>query len=179
MTTYFKKLELNSIQPPKNIDDIKGDLKFHYGLIKYFDIKDSNYINELNSLFKIPPERIYLVEGHGIILPHRDNGQDSCINIYFITGNYRTAFWRPLPNAKPRTGRRYDNKTKSYVEVSIGFFYEDLELTDSFISEQNEAYALNINEIHSVDESDSKDIRSFIQLQWNMSFGEMLDSLNL
>tara|TARA_R110000868_G_scaffold167312_1_gene401581 strand:- start:142 stop:681 length:540 start_codon:yes stop_codon:yes gene_type:complete len=179
MTHYFKKIELSSSQSLYNINGLKGDLKFHYGLIRYFNIKDTEYINNINSLFKIPPARIYFVEGHGIILPHRDNGQASCINIYLITGNYRTAFWKPGPSAVPRKGRRYDHKTKSHVEVSIGYFYQGLELMDSFVAEQHEAYALNVNEFHSVDNPTSNNIRSFIQLQWDMSFGEMLDALNL
>jgi len=178
MTTYFKKLDTSFLPSPIDSDTIKGELLFHYGYARYYKITNDEYLKSLFYSFKIPPKRILLSEGHGPLLPHYDNGQESCINFYLRPGGYTTSFWIPQENAKRRKGKKYNSDTNSYDEVELGYVYEDLTFVDSFIAKDGEAYALNIKEVHSVDGANPELPRAFIQLQWNVSMDELLKALD-
>jgi hypothetical protein len=179
MTVYFKKID-SSIFPTALIDpdSIKGELKFHYGHPRYFEISDKDYVESLKKVFKIPPVNFYLVEGHGVLPPHFDHGQDSCLNFYIRPGGYTTSFWKLKENAKNRVSIKYDAKTNTTKEVNTGYYYEDLILIDQFQAIAGEAYVLNISEIHSVEGANPEKPRAFVQLQWNMTMDQLLKSLN-
>lgn len=177
MTVYFKKIDSIVLPLPSDLDSIKGVLKFHYGHPRYFEIIDQNYLESLTKVFKIPPTNVFYVEGHGVLLPHRDSGQNSCFNFYLRTGGYTTSFWKPKENAKPRTSSRYDAATNTTREVNIGYHYEGLILIDKFQASDGEAYLLNISQIHSVDGANPEKPRVFIQLQWDMTMDELLKAL--
>lgn len=182
MTIYFKKLNLDNFPAPIDIDDVKGNLRFHYGAIRYYDLADNIHIFRLRKFFKIPPRSIYLVEGRESLPPHVDNGQLSCINYYLHTGGYSTSFWLPKPGARRRTSILYHEDTDTYVENDSDercFYPEDLELEDSFVAMPGESYLLNVSKIHSVDNPTTPEIRDFIQLQWDMSVEEMITHLEL
>jgi hypothetical protein len=177
MTTYYKKLDTSFLPHPIDSDKIKGDILFNYGYARYYKITDSEYLKSLSCCFKIPPKRIFLSEGHGPLLPHYDNGQDSCINYYMRPGGYTTSFWVPQENARRRKGKRYNSTTDSYVEVELGYMYEDLTLVDSFVAKDGEAYILNIKEVHSVEGANPELPRAFIQLQWDFTMDELIEKL--
>jgi hypothetical protein len=179
MTVYFKKIDSSILPlPPLDPDSIKGEMKFHYGHPRYFEIIDQAYLESLTRVFKIPPVHYFLVEGHGHLLPHYDNGQDSCLNFYIRPGGYTTSFWKPKENAKKRVSSRYDAATDTTREVAIGYHYEDLILIDQFQAQDGEAYFLNIAEIHSVEGAAPEKPRAFIQLQWDMTMDELLTALD-
>lgn len=178
MTTYYKKLDSSILPPPVDTDKIKGDLLFHYGYARYYKITDTEYLTALARCFKVSPKRIMLSECLGPLLPHYDNGQDSCINIYLRSGGYTTSFWTPKDNARRRKGKKYNADTDSYDEVELGYVYEDLTLVDSFTAQDGEAYVLNIKEVHSVDGAAPELPRAFIQLQWDLTMDELLEKLD-
>ena len=178
MTIYYKKINSSILPPPVDTDKIKGELLFHYGYAQYYKITNIEYLTTLARCFKVPPKRIMLSEGHGPLLPHYDNGQDSCINIYMRPSGYTTSFWIPKDNARRRKGKKYNADTGSYDEVELGYMYEDLILVDSFTAQAGDAYVLNIKEVHSVDGTIPKLPRAFIQLQWNLTMDELLEKLD-
>lgn len=182
MTVYFKKINLDKLPLHEDFNSIKGDLEFSHGMIKYFNINDSNYYNLLKDYFKIPPRRIFLVEGHISLLPHRDKDQLSCINYYIDTRGYTTNFWIPNSNLiEIRIGPRYDRVTGITSDVELGYNYVDLTLIDSFLAKNGESYVLNINEVHSVENPSSAEIRLFIQFQWdtNTTVDELIRNLEI
>jgi hypothetical protein len=169
MKTYFKKLDSAMMPPPVDPDSIKGDLIFHYGNIRYFAVTDQSYVAAINQSFKIPPTQIFLVEGHGELNAHRDNGVHSCINYYLRPGGYKTSFWEPIENARRIKAKKYDKKTDTYIDVELAYVPEDIVLMDSFVAEDNDLYLLNIGEVHSVTGEKPKKPRAMVQLQWHHS----------
>lgn len=186
MTTYFKKLDTLNLPYPKSINDIKGKLLHHYGFIRYFEISDLNYIESFKDFFKISPSRILLVECYSWLNPHRDNGQQSCLNFYLNSENFETKFWSPKENAVKMNSIKYDGFGGAHTEVeSSGGKYNrnDLIFVDSFQANDGDSYFLNVEEIHSIERSkensSSKKIRTMIQLQWHLSMNEMMEKLDL
>ena len=177
MTTYYKKLDNIILPVLSDTNKIKGDLLFHYGFIRYYKIIDSDYLKSLSESFKIPPKKIFLTECTGPLLPHHDNGVDSCINFYIRTGDYTTSFWIPKENAKKRKSKKYNAETNRYDEVELGYMYEDLIFADSFNAKDGDVYILNNGEIHSIEGLNSGLPRAFIQLQWNFKMDELIEKL--
>ena len=179
MIPYFKKIDSKNFSLPKSLDSIKGEFLFRYGAIAYFKIKDKEYLRSLAENFLHIPVSVYLVEAYDYISPHRDNGQDSCINFYLDAGGYTTKFWIPKDNAKILKTTKFDAVSKKFTETKLGYAPEDLILVDSFIANNNEIYCLNIKEIHSVEGVAPKIPRTFIQFQWNKDFDQLLRDLEI
>ena len=122
--------------------------------------------------FKIPPTyvRFSEIHGEGILLPHCDHGIKTGLNYYISADKDVTTFY----------------KTKSDNVVSIQYpgrkesnIYDqnDLIEIDRFVASSNEAYLLDVSQIHSVQRVNSKS-RVFIGYLWaNHSYEEVLESL--
>jgi hypothetical protein len=181
MTIYYKKVNLNIHQDTFDLDKIKGNKLFEYGNnIGFFKIVDNEYLNNIfSTAFKIPPVKTFLVQAKSQLRPHRDSGSHSCLNYYIKPQGFVTNFWLPKENAKRLTDKRFDVTTNKYVEVELGYNKNDLILVDTFTANKNDAYLLNIGEIHSVEGSIKKEPRTMIQFQWNLNMGELMKKLEL
>lgn len=178
MTIYFKKINLNIDNHNLDIRKLKGNKLFDYGAICYYDILDDEYYNDIFSgVFIVPPVKRFYVEAKDKLNPHRDNGAISCLNLYIGPQNYTTNFWEEKENARRISGHRYDPVTNKYTEVNLAYVRDDLNLVDSFTAQNNEAYLLNIGEIHSVDGDRQLLPRVMLQFQWNMTIEEMIEQL--
>ena len=183
MTTYYKKIEIDIDHSLFNIEKLKGEKLFEYSNnIGYFHIPDESYINSIfNHMFKIPPTR--LVQAKAKLIPHIDNGAFSCLNYYILPHNMITTFWKPKENAKRKKQVRVDLVTKEFEIVELSYAKEDLIPVASFVAKPNDAYLLNIGEIHSVykvDETDTEPLpfpRTLIQFQWDLTMDELIDKL--
>jgi len=185
MTTYYKKLDLDIDHLGFDITKLKGIKLTEYGNnIGYFSIPDQNYINNIfNPFFKIPPVTTRLVQAKFDLIPHVDNGACSCLNYYILPHNMVTNFWKPKENAKKIKVPRIDAVTKKLELIELSYVKEDLILVDSFKANPNEAYLLNIGEIHSVEtvgQTNTNPLnypRTMIQFQWNLKMDELMEKL--
>jgi hypothetical protein len=182
MTIYHKKINLNIDHIDIDLNKLKGDKLVEYSNnIGYFKILDNDYLDSIfGDAFKISPLEVYLVQAKSQITPHRDYRVVSCMNFYIKPQGYTTNFWIPKENARRVRGLRMDNRDKSKYEiVELSYHRDDLILVDTFTAKENEAYLLNIGEIHSVDGNKSTEPRILIQFQWNMSMDELIEKLDL
>jgi hypothetical protein len=186
MTIYYKKINLDIDHSLFNVEKLKGSKLFEYGNnLGYFSIPAENAINDIfNPLFKIPPVHTWLVQAKGLLIPHVDKGANSCLNYYIRPQNLVTKFWKPIENARREKGIRKNAITNSYEIVELAFVREDLTLMDTFTANENEAYILNIGEVHSVERQDgSTEIgpfsfpRTMIQFQWYLTMDELMEKL--
>ena len=167
---YFKKITNLSL-PVADPDAIKGELLFHYGNSRYYEIIDKSYRDTIATAFPVAPKKIFLAELIGPLRPHIDNGISCSLNYYLNPNGYITNFWDPIKNAKRLKSKRYDKATDSYSDVELGYKQDDLVLRYSFTAEAGDIYLLNNSKVHSVTHHEitfsPRDIRLFIQCQWN------------
>ena len=106
------------------------------------------------------------------IPPHTDSRILSTINFYIKTDQCLTQFYK-FKSENPTT-TQIENQTDGYL-----FKVDELETTDSFIAEPNDAYLLNVTSPHSVIPLELTSIhRSAIVLQTNrFTFDEVLEML--
>jgi hypothetical protein len=173
---YFKKIDLKLRDFEYN--DLKGRVLFSFGKIdtniSYHAIKDKNLLKLLydNDICKISPDHCYLAEvtGIGLLRPHRDHDTTCCLNYYFQSNNSKTVFYKPKENTK---SYQYENKKTSNI-----YNLRDLDTTEKFTAKDNEAFLLNVSEVHSVFCANSG-FRRFITWQWtNTNFEDVLENLN-
>jgi hypothetical protein len=94
-----------------------------------------------------------------------------------------TNFWKPKENAKKIKVARVDIVTKKIELIELSYAKQDLILVDSFKANPNEAYLLNIGEIHSVEKVDQTNTnplnypRTMIQFQWDLKMDELIEKL--
>lgn len=167
MTIYYKKINLNISVQTFDLTKLKGDKLFEYGNnIKYFQIVDDAYLDSIfGNIFKIPPVKTYLVQTKDRIRPHTDNGVVSCLNYYISTQGFVTNFWK----ANEKIRRLVDTTFNGVTKRVVGYAREDITLVDSFTANDNDAYLLNIGQIHSVDGSSPAEPRTMLQFQWGPS----------
>jgi hypothetical protein len=186
MTIYYKKLELDIDHSAFDIDKLKGSKLFEYGNnLGYFNIPDKSYIDNIfKPFFKIPPVHTWLVQAKAELIPHVDNGVFSCLNYYIKPQNLVTKFWKPIENARRQKGLRKNSVNNSYEIIELAYVKEDLILVDTFTANANEAYLLNIGEIHSVERPNDSDEttrfdfpRTMISFQWDLKIDDLIKKL--
>lgn len=132
-------------------DVISG--KYQYGLntpdgffgIKYSYIDLSNY----DDLIKVVPEyyrdrcAISLMNLNCKVPPHTDSGIEAIINFYVKSDNCKTHFYE-FKNSTPKTFKLPTQKDGSIFDE------DDLNETGSFISEDGDAYLLDVSKPHAV-----------------------------
>ena len=180
MTIYHKKINLNIDRLDIDLNKLKGKKLTEYSNnIGYFKILDTDYLNSIfKNTFKIPPVEIFLVQAKSQITPHRDYRVVSCMNYYIKPEGYTTNFWIPKENARKIRGFRIDRQNK-YEIVELSYEKDDLILVDTFTAKENDAYLLNIGEVHSVEGGKKASPRTLIQFQWNLTIDELIDKLEL
>jgi hypothetical protein len=176
MENYFKKfnLELKEF----NYEQLKGNLAFQYG---YPDVTIFLYwvsdINLFRSLHKSPigtirPDRVFYAEiiGKGFLQPHLDLGVGCNLNWYFQTDESSTLFYKQTDATK----------LSNFGEQGENVFYlEELTEVCKFKAEKNDAYLLNVSEVHSVFKP-NYNIRKFFSYQWlNQSYETIVNTLTL
>jgi hypothetical protein len=122
--------------------------------------------------FKIPPDYIRFSEihGRGILLPHRDHGVKTGLNYYISADNDITTFYKTKSDKV--VSIKYPNRKESNI-----YTQNDLIETDRFVASSNEAYLLDVSQIHSVQRVNPES-RVFIGYLWaNHSYEEVLESL--
>jgi len=185
MTTYYKKLDLDIDHSIFDIDKLKGSKLFEYGNnIGYFNIPNVHIVHLIfKPFFKIPPVNTWLVQAKDELIPHIDNGSYSCLNYYILPHNMVTNFWKPKEGAKKVKQVRVDIITKKIEIIELSYAKKDLVLVDSFKANINEAYLLNIGEVHSVEKVDQTNTdpldypRTMIQFQWGLKMDELIEKL--
>jgi hypothetical protein len=182
MTIYHKKINLNINHIDIDLNKLKGDKLVEYSSnLGYFKILDNDYLDSIFiDAFKIPPKEVFLMQANSQVSPHRDYRSVSCMNFYVKPQGYTTNFWIPKENARKIRGLRIDKSDKTKYEIiELRYHRDDLILADTFTAKENEAYLLNIGEIHSVDGAKSAEPRISIQFQWNMTIDELIEKLDL
>lgn len=78
-----------------------------------------------------------------LIPPHTDTYDITTINVYVETGDYVTEFYQPKHDNPSK--RQIDNQVDGYI-----FDHSDLYITGMFKAKKNDAYVLDVSQIHSV-----------------------------
>lgn len=182
MNGYFQKIDLNldSI----DIELLKGDFFEGYGpTFNSFHIKDENYFDSLlreKIEFKIKPDWINYTEitDYGAD-PHIDHST-TVLNYYIQANEFTTIFWNlkkevdNVPMIQTRQdGQLIKNRTSSFNMIDISPF-------TSFKAKSNEAYLINIHQIHSTNRLIKGKPRTMIRWLWeNYDFDTILNSIKL
>ena len=134
--------------------------------------------NNKDKIYNLIPEKfkkyfmIGIMEVNAQIPPHTDSKILSTINVYINTDNCLTQFYKFKNKHLDKT--QIENQTTGFL-----FKPEDLETTDNFVAEPNDAYLLNVSQPHAVIPQGASDIhRTAIVLQsGKFSFEEVIEML--
>jgi hypothetical protein len=111
--------------------------------ISYYDVEDEVEQVLLKELipeqFKTQFRASFMVINSKYIPPHKDDDITMVINYYTQTSNATTTFWKQA-----------NSKTQSFGKSGSVYDECDLTQTSSFKADQNDVWALNVMEIHSV-----------------------------
>jgi len=121
---------------------------------------------------KIPPSiALYSqLTGQGLHGAHIDHGPKCALNYYISAGIDETIFYKKKTNDVK--SMLYPGKTQAN-----GYDVKDLDEVDKFVANSNEAYLLNVSEIHSVNKI-TNNTRTFIAYLWyNHTYEEVLENL--
>jgi hypothetical protein len=135
-------------------------------------------LDNKDDIFNLIPDRfkkyfmIGIMEVTHKIPPHTDSKVLSTINIYNNTENCQTQFYEFKDQVVEKS--QLENQTTGFI-----FKTENLDPTDNFIAEPNEAYLLNVSKPHAViPQEDLSIYRVAIVLQSaKFSFDEVLEML--
>jgi hypothetical protein len=108
----------------------------------------------------IQPDRLRVgrIRGQGLLLPHRDHGITSTLNLYLeASGDDTTEFWQEKPQAQ---GIRAPNSLQANIYSPV-----NLDQVDSFSADKGDCILLNSREIHSV-RIRSNSERILLSLMW-------------
>lgn len=177
MNPYFHKFDIELYNYP--YEKLKGNLYQEFVSpdngtgIHYYTIKNMSqfFAVHVKEFCKIMPEGAFITEvtGQGLLDPHRDHGIKVAVNFYFEPNGSITRFHIPKESAKTI---RYPGEKESNL-----YRIEDVEEVTQFTAEKNEAYVLNVSQIHSV-LSPNPGTRKFITYNWsNYTYEEVLANL--
>jgi hypothetical protein len=143
--------------------------------LEYFGIKNIELFKKQHSrkFFTIMPTSIRYVKitGTGILHPHIDHNTLTTLNYYISAGEDQTIFYKP--NSTDIISTAYPGKEESNI-----YKLDSLRQVDKFVSNSNDAYLLDVSQIHSVIKSNPKP-RIFIAYLWSShSFNQILEDIN-
>lgn len=164
-----------------NFDDwlsLKGDnLLSKYNsnttTLEYFNISDVELFRKLHlkKIFTIKPDRIRfsIITGQGLLLPHRDHNTKVVLNYYASAGYDATVFY----NCKDAASSiRYPGKEQANI-----YTLDNLDEVGRYVANSNDAYLLDVSQVHSVEKVNSVP-RLFISYLWaNHSYEEVLNDI--
>ena len=142
MGKYFTKLN-QKFKTPKYAETTPI---VHYGIALDYYIVELQYPDDF---LKYVPERyrddfmLLFMRANTYVPPHTDSNIQCTINFYMKTDNCRTQFYK----------FKTDDVKKMQLDAQTNGFYfdvNDLEQTESFVAENNEAWVLNVAEPHAV-----------------------------
>jgi hypothetical protein len=131
---------------------------------------------DVENIYGVIPQRYWgdfqftLMTINSILLPHRDNDLISTINFYIKTDNCRTVFYKEKENATFWQPEVQISGTEVPLEQQIGYVkavyqLEDVEETGSFVAQPNEAWLLDVREIHNVEPMGDFSLRKALTLR--------------
>ncbi len=182
MDNYFKKIDFKLENIDLNL--LKGNFFEAYGpTFNSFYIKDEQYFNNFISNkieFLIKPDWVNYTEitEYGAY-PHIDHSQ-TVLNYYIEANSYTTIFYKlkhevdtdPMYQTR-QDGKLIENRTRSY---NLG----DCVPVCSFTAKSNEAYLINIRQIHSATRLMKGSPRLMIRWLWeNEDFNTVLNSIKV
>lgn len=157
-------MTVSNIAPAQKLTTVKnlynpysithGDIIVKYGFevnnefkgIIYYDLDKYTKKEILQQFFGSYWEQFDLnlmVINNDIIPPHTDSNVKTVINIYIETGSAITHFYKPITNNI--TTYKISNQTDGHI-----YHPKDLIETFNFTAQQNEAWILDVSQIHSV-----------------------------
>lgn len=144
--------------------------------IEYFNLANIQEFRNchLRKFFTIPPTTVLYTEVKGdvdgLLWPHKDHNTLCVLNYYIHAGNDETVFYS-LKNNEVQPFRYKDK------EVSNIYCPDDLVEVDKFVAHSNDAYLLDVSQIHAVKKLTDQP-RIFISYQWKENiYNEILDDI--
>ena len=133
---------------------------------------------DAEQIYGVLPERywndfeITIMTINSELLPHMDNDLITTINFYVRCGNYKTVFYKQKDDSAEFWRPKVEVSGNDVpLEQQIGyvkavFDEDDLEEAGSFIAKNNEAWLLDVRQIHNIKPIDGSDaIRKAIALR--------------
>ena len=147
-----------------------GDVTLEYFGVKNLDLFRKQHTRKF---FSIPPSRIRYVKitGTGILQPHRDHNTTVSLNYYISANDDQTIFYNTISSDIAPIA--YPGKTESNV-----YKLDSLVELDKFVSNSNEAYLLDVSQIHAVVKVNPEP-RIFISYLWSdHSYDQVLKDIS-
>jgi hypothetical protein len=160
----FKKLKNNFIFEDYKItknQNTYGNLSKSNNYPLSYDYVETNNVD---IFFKVIPKKyqdkfnLLLMTATANLPAHTDSDILATINFYINTGEAKTVFYKII-SSNPKTSKVAGQSNGNVFEI------KDLEIYDSFMANNNEAYVLDITNPHSVEDVKSSDIRIAFVLQ--------------
>lgn len=181
----FRKINLNLGEI--DISRIKGTPTEKYGpatiKLTHHTIRDMSYFIGLHAgkiKFAIMPDVVWYteIEGTGMVPPHIDPMDTAALNYYIQTGSCTTTFYEPLASAEYATTQQefnvddVDRTVKAVMDVS------KLLVKGSFTAENNDAYLMRPDLLHSV--SEPLATRKFLSYRWTgAAYDQVLNGITI
>ena len=165
----FKKISLNYNK--QIIDETcRGNFLNEYGKIRYYKLAKTYQIFKPTLILRSKPDSVTWTEVTSAAnLPHKDFNVKTNLNIYVDPAEGETRFYHIKKNAIPYS----PNKEKFFPNL---YHHCDLELIDTFLPNEFDAYLLNVSMVHEV--FGVKDTnRKIIQFSWRNKSIEEISSV--
>lgn len=175
----FSKIPQNFIKPECNAwEDFKDNVLYsHYQsgttLLEYYGIRNIEQFKKqhIRRPFTISPSivRFTQLTGKGILHPHKDHDALAVLNYYISAGDDVTIFYTAPNDSAPVI---YPGKKQANI-----YNQNDLTEVARFTADSNDAFLLDVSNIHSVIKSNSAP-RLFISYIWkDHTYEEILENI--
>jgi hypothetical protein len=178
----FKKIAL--LLPDIDASRLKGNFCEGYGdTFKNYYIRDPAYLNEIlltKLKFNVKPHWTLYTEitelGTGAHIDHNT----VALNYYITPANCVTIFWKEKLKNSGQIVNQLINNGELLQNTVRKYDLKDLTPIASFKAAADEAYLLDIKQIHSATRFKDCGIRSMIRWSWdNVTFDEIANSITL
>jgi hypothetical protein len=158
MSQFYKKVDISidaaDVKPTdKEIISYGEEINGDFEGIKYNDciVSDSAF-SQIYSVLPSKMRNMFMpmyMQINRDIIPHIDSGVSTVINVYIKSGGYVTEF------NKPKEGRK-SFKLKNQTN-GVSYNFDDVEILDSFVANDGDAYVLDVSKLHSVHSGTEKE----------------------
>jgi hypothetical protein len=143
--------------------------------LEYYGLQNVEHFRKLHlrSIFGIKPDRVTLatITGQGFLAPHKDHNTLVTLNYYAQASDDITIFYKTVESAK---AKQYEGKEQANI-FDVNDLIEDV----CFIANSNEAFLLDVSQVHAVLKK-SVEPRVFISYAWEKTtYQQVLDSLKI
>jgi hypothetical protein len=168
-----------------DISRIKGSFMEGYGpFFRSYEIADPEYLNDLikNKIrFHIPYTNCSFttVSHKGVTDPHIDTSM-TALNYYVNSSSGETTFYKAIdPNLREMTPQLLGQGNQAISET-YRYDIKNLIKIGSFVSNNNEAWLLNVHTIHNVTKLPLSPHRTILRWLWyDVPFEEVLSSIEI